>query len=101
MKLPLLNISWQASSSESLLGSDTIESVFGGLILLGVITLLVKGTLRLEREIEYRDKTIATQEETIREQRKTIESTMAHFSVTKDLLQDLKDNANNNGANGQ
>jgi len=75
------------------------ESVFGGLVLMAVLTLLLGGKLRFEREVQEKDSIIAIKDKTINEQRKTINILLGRAEVTHHLLQELRDAAYGNNKN--
>jgi hypothetical protein len=71
----------------------TAEAVFGGVVLLAVLGLLVTGTLRLDREVKDRDKLLDIKDDTIKEQRKTIDTLTKQAEVTNHFLQDIREAA--------
>jgi hypothetical protein len=69
------------------------EGIFGGIVLLTVLSLLISGTLRLGREVVERDKIIALKDHTIQEQRETIKTLTRQAEVTNHFLQDIREAA--------
>lgn len=69
----------------------TPEAIFGGAVLLGLLALIIKGTIRLEREVEAKDKVIELKDETIEQHVQTIATLTQRDEITHHLLQELRD----------
>lgn len=71
------------------------EAVFGGIVLVFLLTLIFSGKIRLEWELERQEKDseklLLIKDETIQEQQKTIETLTTRDEVTHHLLQELRD----------
>lgn len=97
-----MGISWMkvaaAAGETQLLEGVSPESIFGGLILLTVLSLLVSGKLRLEREVNAKNEVIEIKNETIEEQRKTIAILVQRDEVTHHLLREIRNVAYGHGA---
>lgn len=68
-----------------------IESIFGGAILVAVLTLLATGKLRFNREVKEKDVIIAIHEVTIDELRKLTKALTERDEATHVLLKELRD----------
>ena len=77
----------------AVLSDFTAEGIFGGVILLALLTLLFSGKLRLEREVRDKDKIIDLKDKTISEQSNTIKTLISQAEVTNTLLGELRESA--------
>lgn len=76
------------------------EAIFGGIVFTFFLGLLLAGKLRLEREIHAKDEVIEIKDDTIKEQRKTIDTLTERDEVTHHLLKELRDLAMRNSIPG-
>lgn len=78
----------------------SVESIFGGVVLLFVIYLIIDGRLRLEREVDAKDEIIFIKDDTIEKQRDSIKKLTERDEITHHLLKEIRDMALRQGGGG-